>query len=251
MSRVPSADELSAAEGMMLPEYRAVSGWAIGGLLLGLAAVLAFIHPVLWVVPVAGAVTCLLALRQISAQASALVGRRAALVGLAICLIVGISCPVQFFLVRYQLRAAAIRAARDWFTAVRYDRPFVAHQLSLQPEARWTLDDVALVSRYLGEGGGLKAYVSDPLVRLLLVLGKQCRVRHYDHVGVISDSSSDNVMDVYAVTVEHNGRRTTFFVRVAAVRTFNLAANEWQWRISRTEFVRAPPGQLGFEFTRM
>lgn len=251
MSEVQSIADSSAEEGVVLPDYRAVSGLAVAGLLLGLAAVLAFIHPVLWLVPLAAVVICGLALRQIAAQPSALVGRRAALVGLAAALICGISAPVQYFLYRYQLRAEAISVAGEWFTAVREDRPFVAHQLSMPPESRWTLDDAAMVSRYSSEaGGGLQSYAEKPTVRMLLALGKQCRVRYYEHVGIRSDSTSENVLDIYAVTVESQGKRVSFFIRVSMIRSYNLAANAWQWRVSQTEFIQAPPGQMGFDFSQ-
>lgn len=251
MSETQSVEQTSSEEGVILPDYRAVSGLAIAGLLLGLASVLVFVHPVLWIVPLAALVLCVSALRQIAAQPTALLGRRAALVGLAAALIFGISAPVHYVLYRYQLRAEAIGVAAEWFTALRDDRPFVAHQWSLPPEARWSLDENALVIRYMGETGGLKSYVTKPAVQMLLALGKRCHVRYYEHVGIRSDSTSDNVMDVYAVTVESQGKRVSFFIRVSMMRTYNLAANAWQWRVSQTDFIHSPPGQMGFDFTRL
>ncbi|HEX5446770.1 MAG TPA: hypothetical protein VFW87_23330 [Pirellulales bacterium] len=248
MSEVQSAEERSSEEGVLLPEYRAVSGSAVAGLLLGLAGILAFVHPVFWSVPLAAVVVCGIALRQVAAQSSALVGRRAALIGLAVALICGISAPLQFFLYRYQLRVDAARTANEWFTAIRENRPYVAHQLTLLPEARWSLDEAGLVKRYAGDAAGLRSYVEKPTVQLLLTLGKQCHVRYYEHVGMRSDPSSQNVLDIYAVTVESQGRRVTFLVRVSLIRSYHLATKSWQWRVSQTEFIQAPPGEMGVNF---
>lgn len=236
---------------MVLPEYRAVSGLAVGGLLLGLASVLAFVHPTLWAMPVVAVVVCGLALRRLAAERSTLVGRRAALIGLAAALICGISSPIQYFVSRYQMRADAIRAARVWFTALREDRPWAAHQLTLWPEGRWSLDDAGLVGKYTAEPDRLKSYAKNDAVRLLLTLGKQCHVRHYENVGVVSTIGGQDVIDIYAVTVEHEGRRVTFFVRTVLFRSYNLATGTWEWRVAAADFVRAPPGQFGFEAARI
>lgn len=249
MSELQSVDEAST-EGVLLPDYRAISGLAIAGLLLGLASILTFVHPVLWVIPLAAVIVCWLALRAIAAQPSTLMGRHAALIGMTVALTCGVSCPIQYVLYRYQLRTEAVATAREWFAALRENRPFVAHQLSLSPEGRWSLDEAALVSRYAEEPTGLKAYVKNPTVRLLLVLGKQCHVRFYEHIGMLSNSSSENILDLYAVTVENQGQRTSFLVRVSLSRTYNLAARQWQWRVSQSDFIQAPPGQVGFDLTR-
>lgn len=249
MSELKPVQETSTADGVVLPDYRAVSGLAIGGLLLGLASLLAFVHPAFWVVPLAAVATCSVALRQLTREAT-LVGRRAALIGLAVALICGISSPIQFFIFRYQLRVEAIRTAREWFTALREDRPWAAHQWTLSPEGRWSLDDAGLVAKYAAEPDRLKSYAENPTVHLLLSLGKQCRVRLYEHVGVVSGNGGDNVLDVYSVTVNQDGRRVSFFIRMSLSRSYNLATNHWEWRIATADFIHAPPGEVGFDFNR-
>lgn len=235
----------------MLPEYRAVSGLAVGGLLLGLASVLAFVHPTLWAMPVVAVVVCGLALRRLASEGTTLVGRRPALIGLAAALICGVSSPVQYYSFRYQMRADAIRAAREWFTALRENRPWAAHQLTLSPEGRWSLDDAGLVGKYTAEPERLKSYAKNDTIRLLLTLGKHCHVRHYENIGVVSTMGGQNVLDIYTVTVEHEGRRVTFFLRLVLVRTYNFATGNWEWRVSTADFVRAPPGEFGFEAARI
>lgn len=251
MSELQPVQERFTEEGMLLPEYRAVSGLAVGGLLLGLASVLAFVHPTLWAMPVVAVIVCGLALRRLASEGSTLVGRRAALIGLAVALICGISSPIQYFSFRYQMRADAIRAAREWFTALREDRPWAAHQLTVSPEGRWSLDDAGLVGKYTADPDRLKSYAKNDTIRLLLTLGKHCHVRHYENIGVVTTMGGQNVLDIYAVTVEYEGRRITFFIRIGLFRTYNLATGKWEWRISTADFVRAPPGEFGFEAARI
>ena len=59
-----------------LAEYRAVSATAIVGLLLGIASVSAFGHPIFWVVPILAVLINGAALRRIAHESPRLVGRR-------------------------------------------------------------------------------------------------------------------------------------------------------------------------------
>ena len=74
-----------------LAEYRPVSGWGVAALLVGLVSAAASAHPLLWCLPLAGVVVSLIALRRIARSEIKLLGRKAALIGLAFSLIYGIA----------------------------------------------------------------------------------------------------------------------------------------------------------------
>ena len=71
--------------------YCAVSLPAMAGLLLGLASGLAFLHPMLWLVPLLAIGVCLFALRQIDRYVPNLTGRAAARIGLSLAVIFGVA----------------------------------------------------------------------------------------------------------------------------------------------------------------
>jgi hypothetical protein len=110
-----------------LIDYRPVSGWAMAALLLGLTSILALVHPLLWCLPIAGAVVSLIALRRIERPGVKLLGRKAALVGLAFSVIYGIAAPVRLKTHEHWLAARAERLADEFLTDLRtqqLDRAF-------------------------------------------------------------------------------------------------------------------------------
>jgi hypothetical protein len=76
--------------------YRTLSVMSLISLCLGLAAPLCLVAPLLYAIPIAGTAVALVALRQIATSDGALIGRKAALVALALCVACG-SYPVPSF----------------------------------------------------------------------------------------------------------------------------------------------------------
>ncbi len=74
-------------------QYKAVSRLALLTLALGLGSGLALAHAIFWAVPAAAVLTGALSLRAIAASRSSLIGRKAALSGLALALFFGTWTP--------------------------------------------------------------------------------------------------------------------------------------------------------------
>ena len=70
-----------------MADYRPVSGIGIAALLIGLAAPLALVHPMLWCVPAIGAGVAIVALVRIRRSEIPLIGRKAAILGLVLSLL--------------------------------------------------------------------------------------------------------------------------------------------------------------------
>src|SRR5262245_41408506 len=77
--------------------YHPLSGLAVAGLVMALASPLAFLHPVLWLLPMAGAAVSAAALRRITLAWPEQAGRRLALLGLCVGLIVAAAAPARLF----------------------------------------------------------------------------------------------------------------------------------------------------------
>lgn len=227
-----------------VPEYRPVSTLAVGGLLLGLSSVLAFVHPLLWLLPLAGALASGWALVRLCSAEALQIGRKAALVGLTLSLVLGASAPVRWGMFRWQLRCEARLMSRQWFEALREGDPYRAHQLTWLKSQRFPPDD-DLVARYAepAKRRDIEEYVQEPHVRALLSLGKYATVRYFENKSLDAAPEQSTVVDVYAVSVEDQGQTTSFFVRMVWVRAFDHGGQDWQWRLSHSDFMHEfPPG---------
>src|SRR5262249_54395616 len=124
-----------------LAEYRAVSALAIVGLFLGIASACAFGHPVFWIVPIAAALINVAALKRIAAEAPRLVGRRAALCGLALALLIGAAAPTQFYVSAARGRSEARQVGQLWIEALTHNNPELALELEQDPSGRLPAGD--------------------------------------------------------------------------------------------------------------
>jgi hypothetical protein len=230
-----------------LGQYRAVSGLAVVGLLAGVFSVLAFVHQLLYLVPLAAIVINLLALRQIAEASPPLIGRKAALTGLALALIFVGSAPVQRAVHRRDLRAQSLQIAREWFTALRDDRPEVACRLSRLPTtaAMRAQSPLKQFENGMLSLERIRKYVRESPVDLLLKLGKRAHVRLYAaNDDIWWDSEMEGVRDYYVVTVGQGPEAISFFILLGTTRTKEIGTGEWQWQVTKSEFVRTPPPEL-------
>ena len=81
--------QLSEAHASELPDYHPVSGLAVAGLMLGLLSAIALIDPIGWLLPPVGILLSAVALWRIARSSPAMVGRKAALVGLSLSVLLG------------------------------------------------------------------------------------------------------------------------------------------------------------------
>ena len=153
--------------------YRAVSALAIASLVASLLALLAFWHPILWIVPVAGVALGMLAIARIDRRENELLGRGLAVFAICFSLVI-------LSAARFPLRPVAVPSpgrARElgflWFEALRDGNPELACQLTREPMHRIEAGE-DLAAFYRGEPGAaefLNRFVADPVVKALLKLG--------------------------------------------------------------------------------
>lgn len=223
------------------PEYRPVSSWAVVGLLMGLASVLAFVHPMAWVVPIIGTALSAGALYRLRTAVPPQIGRRAALIGLTLSLLFGTTAVTRCVVFRWQLRAETLQAGKQWFEALREGNPYAAHQFT--SEARQVKPDDDLVVRYSEPHARkqIEEYIEEPAVRLLLSLGPYARVRYYRTEALIDAPENAGASHTYAVSVVQDGKSTSCFVQLRWARNFDYESKDWQWRLSAAEFMKRPP----------
>lgn len=243
MSELNSAGNQAATEdrGDVI-EYRPVNPLAVVGLLAGLASVLAFAHPLLWLLPALGALISAWALRSMATAASEQVGRKAALIGLTLSLLFGAASVTRLTFFTWQLRVETRQLAQQWFEALRDGNPYRADQFGRSPAGRVERED-DLLARYAEpeERQHLLEYLEEPAVRMLLSLGKYAQVRYFANELTDALSAQPAVVDIYAVSVQRGGQTTSCFVELVWTRNIEYGTNKWYWLLKRSKFLSKPP----------
>ena len=212
-------------------EYHAINGLAIAGFLLGMAAPVALLDPLMCVVPWAGVLVNSMALRRIAGRWPELAGRNVALAGLMLSIVFAVAAPIDTFIHQRMMRAEARQFAELWFDAIREGQPHKAHQLTVDPRLRRPLND-RLVEAYREEArwrAELKTSSLHPPTRALLALGPKAQVRFYETADQDRNEFGDWVRLIYAATYDDREDRKTFFVAVVVQRTV-LGDGRANWR---------------------
>lgn len=222
-----------------LMQYRAVSLRALAALLLGIASPLAFVGPLLWLLPAIGVLAAVAALREIRGSGYALTGRTAAVAGLSLSLLCGTAAVTHQVAQRWWIRREAIDVSLAWFQFLLREQPHLAHQITLRLEERLPPgeDPWAFYRGYASAADALRGFVQQPLIRTLLALQRTATVRYWStefqqHYGRSpSYSRRDQLTQVYAVTFGDARRRTTFFARLMLQRSVPRGSSTARWQI--------------------
>jgi len=217
--------------------YRAISGLAVCGLLVGVLALGVLISPGFWAAAIAGLVLNALALKRIARYAPALLGRKAALAGLAFSVVAFVGMPAHWLVNRRLVRDEAGKVGAMWFDFLAHNQPQKAHQLTLPHGSRERLDG-DLWGEYHKSSDAwmyLSEFLRRPEVRTLLALGDKATVRCYDTESQWSERSEDHVYQSYAVTYADSEGLKTFFVGLLLDRTVDQLTGHAYWQVARVE----------------
>jgi hypothetical protein len=223
-------------------QYRPVSGLAVVGFLAGLLCSVGLVSPLMWPLAPLGIVLSAAALWRIAARAPALIGRKLAMIGLALSITFTVAFPADWVVHRWLIRRSARQFAQRWLDAIRAGDAAHAHQLMLQSQYRELNDDQLLDFYRKGPRWQqeLKTMAETPAVRALLALGPKARVRYYD----VSDEAEFEARQwmrlYYAVTFEDEVDLKTFFIAIS-LECFTTK-DESRWRVVRCDGGVQPPG---------
>jgi hypothetical protein len=220
--------------------YRPVCGLAVAGLIVGLLSVVVLFGEVFWPVAGLGVVLSLVALRRIATVTPPMVGRAPALVGLVLSLFFLAAGVTQSASYHYLLLRQTAAVADQWFDALRNNDPYRANELLRSPEVR-EAPGTDLRSRYhksvglMTELNNFKQY--DP-VPMLLSLGEEAQIEFLTHDMVVSNEKRDEVVDVYRLKYEVQGKPASKYVVLIMQREARHRNSLGGWRIHsiRTEY---------------
>jgi hypothetical protein len=194
-----------------LAQYHSISRWAVAGLALGALGPFALVARAFWAVPILGIVACLWALWQIRQNAPALIGRKAALLGLWLSALWLSAAAADLYCYRWRISGEARQAALFWFQLLAENRPELAFQLTLPYQQRKPLD--SRIWDFYAQNQkwrtALENYVAPAqpdqpprLVRTLLALGPAAKVRYLGTLDYLIIQAQDVVDQLYAVTFQ-------------------------------------------------
>ncbi|QDU54973.1 hypothetical protein [Aeoliella mucimassa] len=172
-------------------EYRSVSGLAVLAAVLGVASLAAVATPSLVVLPLIGVIFSLFALYKIAHSDGQLVGRTAALTGLAMSLTVGAGVLVNGWVVRSILAREAAEWGLDWCQLVMDGELITAAELKNPPTARRPFDD-SLAKFYAENENAVKAleeFKTNDVVELLSTAPEGSKVVPGDFKAGLRESS--------------------------------------------------------------
>lgn len=191
---------LAPAAGDELP-YRSVSSLAVLSLVLGLLSVTALTSPGAWLVPLPAALCAVWTLHRIRQRPDELLGRKAALAGLALALCFGCWAPARYFTDRWLINRQAREFMQQWFAVVFQGDLEAAHQATLnfylrQPEGTLLHEFYQRSPDDLKE---LQTFFSQGIARDVADLGPQGRVRFERNLGLLLDRNSCQIVQRFLV----------------------------------------------------
>lgn len=223
--------------------YRPMNGMAVAGLVMALLSPVAFLHPVLWIVPLFAVALSLRARWSIQRSYPSQAGSTVALLALIISGVTAAAVPARLATRQIILERQCRQFAEDWFTYLRQGEPQKAYQLTVVPEIRAKLDD-SLWDIYRSRDDDrkkLKMFAASPPVATLLSLRELANVRYYRTERRDTTLAGLEVANVYAVTFPRDGKPTTYFMRVTLVRTDGQKDQGTGWRIVENHAPYRPP----------
>lgn len=244
MSVLRDSPHLTDHDDGTVDEYRAVSGWAIAALILGLLSPLALVDVWLSVIPVAGIVVAVVALARIAWLAPALTGRKAALAGLFVAVLCASATAADQWFFWRSIDHEARQFAKAWFDFLSEDEPLKAHQLSLPPSRRQPLNEKLPDYYEKGEPwhDELEGYLAQPAIQRLLALGKQAQVRYRATEASGGATHSIAVRQLFSVTYDKAEQGTTTFLVRLGMQRVPLEHSQAAWQMVNVEEKRGEAG---------
>jgi hypothetical protein len=219
-----------------ISQSRRVVAQAVAALIFGLLSPLVWFEPVFLPAPLLGVAFGVWALRRIKKSDPSVVGRKGAILGIALSVLSGVGVITNWFVYRQMVCTEAQQAGETWLRDLLEGQPQKAHQLTLFLEQRSPSND-RLWDVYRNDPTlrqNLEGFVGAPLVRTLLALGPRAYARFYEVAGQDNEDIGDSITLYYAITYDDAGDRKSFFVRLILLRV-KEGDGHIAWRVANSE----------------
>ena len=249
--RPPAASSPAAAEtrdaGDALPpanvngdesDYRRVNPWALAALATGLLSVLAFIGPILWIVPAAAIVFGVLALRAIHSQPESFTGRKTALAGMAIATVLLSSLMAHNYVHSSAVTGLGGGYGVRWLQMLGEKRFAEAYQLRQSHQSRPS-EGTNLTDLYTS--GPIKeffeAFIREELPKRLSEMGGDAKITFLSSPYMTRESMTIDVVGLRYRIDSKSGSSKPFVAELELAREFFSGTNEGRWHVRRAVLV--------------
>ena len=171
-------------------------------------------------------------------------GRRFALTGLTLSLLFGLAAPTGQAVARMQMRSESRRFSQQWFDMLKERQPYMAYQLETAPALRSTPEKMTKDLAQQMPRMQFEKFLGRSVVQIMLTLGEGAQVRYFQELSLTDKVGLRGTNDIYAVSVDDRGEKTTFFVELQLERTKSYVDGSWEWQIRSAEFRTKPPAAL-------
>jgi hypothetical protein len=246
----PSVSQFSdeSSENLGLP--RAVSWAAVSSLVLGAASCTvllnAMAYPLLCSLPILSVVLAVVALRQVHQAGPRLLGRKAALAGLALALLFGTWGVTQAAVRQSRIFDQARGHALHWLQLVQAGRLPEAYQLHLPRESRLS-PGVSFDTAFANDREKREAmhlFFNDGTLKKLIQVGPSAQIQFEGNERLDSEwvakQRMERVTQRFALTYDEDGRPQTLPLTVILVRKTNPAGGEVSWEVQHVALQRPP-----------
>ena len=244
MSEEHHEPSFSSTDAVDIAEYPHVSRLAAVALLLGLLSVAALSSQFMWCLPVAGVIVAIAALRSIARAKENTLGRRAAVIGLALSLMFAAWAPLRYYVRLQILSRQAQEYAVQWIAFVQEGRLREAHQLQL-PQYDRQAPDTDLTEYYENDeimGMEFKEFSKAPCIRKIVELGDKLRPRYLRDESIADETSYGSKLDVvtqlFALEPKEVDMAQTLPLSIAMVRVRRYGESEDFWYVRDVEDPR-------------
>jgi hypothetical protein len=208
-----------------------ISALAVVSLVLGLASPLSLAAPLLWAIPLVGAVIAVMTIRRIASSDGGLVGRSAAVIGLALCVGSLAAASTRAIVTEQALSSQAREAASEWLATLQSGDTRAAYEATVSG-VRGPAPPPPPGSPAASEPvrDPLADFRDHPLVRYVVSVGKEADVRFAGQEGSGADViSGGRLTEDFLVSPAQGstGAPVTVHVSVQRSRPNNLSAAKW------------------------
>ncbi|MGD9635672.1 MAG: hypothetical protein AB7G28_05705 [Pirellulales bacterium] len=224
--------------------YRTPSVLAIVSLILGLAAPLALFAPLVLLIPIAGALVALMAIRQIIASDGALFGRAAANIGLALSIAAIAAAFARTALTEQFLSRQARATADQWFDLLRAGDVQQAYDLTVgSRQAPPKAPPGSHEAETEPQVSPIETFRADPVVHFLLEHAQGKPVAYVrDEVVDPAAIFNARVQQLYEVTVPTEGSNSpTTSIELILQRTRGIGVSPNEWLVAAYSSRDLPP----------
>jgi hypothetical protein len=218
--------------------YHSVSALAVVALVIGLLSPLAFTHPLLWSLPIIGIALAWAAIVRIDRSEGLLIGRKAAIIGLAISLFCGLGAVTQSTTRRLWLASRAERLTERFLELLREGKTYEAHQLFARPQFRFPpgsdyeslyADDPTIMEDY-------QEFLKREVIANLVELGDRAELEHQRTRLTHTGSDGDYQMVYYHLSGQTAAGPIDKDIRFVVERLQDEQTGE-RWRVIADEVV--------------